>query len=65
MPIIIKYQLNIDKVTKLWENLFFIINQILNEADLVNKTDFDNKTRRFNRLITAIRTKHLEVQACH
>ena len=34
----------------------------LKEADLVNKTDFDNKLTRFNRKIASNKTKHLEVQ---
>ena len=35
---------------------------ILKQADLVNKTDFDNKLTSFNRRITSNKTKHLEVQ---
>ena len=34
----------------------------LKQANLVNKTDFDNKLTRFNRQITSNKTKHLEVQ---
>ena len=34
----------------------------LEQADLVNKTDFDNKLTSFNRRITSNKTKHLEVQ---
>ena len=34
----------------------------LNQADLVNKTDFDNKLASFNRRNTSNKTKHLEVQ---
>ena len=34
----------------------------LKQADLVNKTDFDNKQSTFNRQITSNKTKHLEVQ---
>ena len=34
----------------------------LKQADLVNKTDFDNKLTSFNRRITTNKTKHLEVQ---
>ena len=34
----------------------------LKEADLVSKTDFDNKLTRFNRKITSNKTKYLEVQ---
>ena len=34
----------------------------LKQADLVNKTDFDNKLTRFNRHIESNKTKHLEVQ---
>ena len=34
----------------------------LKQADLVNKTDFDNKLRKFNRHIESNKTKHLEVQ---
>ena len=34
----------------------------LKQADLVNKTDFDNKLTRFNRRITSNKKKHLEVQ---
>ena len=34
----------------------------LKQADLVNKTDFDNKLRSFTRRITSNKTKHLEVQ---
>ena len=33
----------------------------LNQADLVSKTDFDNKLISFNRKITSIKTKYLEV----
>ena len=32
------------------------------QADLVNKTDFDNKLTSFNRRITSNKTKHLEIQ---
>ena len=35
---------------------------ILKQADLVNKTDFDNKLISFNRKITSNKTKYLEVQ---
>ena len=34
----------------------------LKQADLVNKTDFDNKLTSFNRRITSNKIKHLEVQ---
>ena len=34
----------------------------LKQADLVNKTDFDNKLASVNRRITSNKTKHLEVQ---
>ena len=34
----------------------------LKQADLVNKTDFDNKLTSFNRRITSNKTKHLEVR---
>ena len=34
----------------------------LKEADLANKTDFNNKLTSFNRQITSNKTKHLEVQ---
>ena len=34
----------------------------LNQADLVNRTDFDNRLTRFNRWITSNKTKHLEVR---
>ena len=34
----------------------------LKEADLMNKTDFDNKLTSFNRRITSNKSKHLEVQ---
>ena len=34
----------------------------LKQADLVNKTDFDNKLTTFNKGITSNKTKHLEVQ---
>ena len=34
----------------------------LKQADLVNKTDFENKLRSFNRRITSNKTKDLEVQ---
>ena len=34
----------------------------LKGADLVIKTDFDNKLTSFNRRITSNETKHLEVQ---
>ena len=34
----------------------------LKQADLVNKTEFDNKLTSFNRSITSNRTKRLEVQ---
>ena len=34
----------------------------LEQADLVNKTDFHNKLTSFNRQVTSNRTKHLEVQ---
>ena len=33
----------------------------LKQADLVNKTDFDNKLTSFNRRITSNKTKYLEV----
>ena len=33
----------------------------LKQANLVNKTDFDNKLASFNRRITSNKTKHLEV----
>ena len=33
----------------------------LKEADLMNKTDFDNKLTSFNRRITSNKSKHLEV----
>ena len=32
-----------------------------NQADLVNKTNFDNKLINFNRQITSNKAKHLEV----
>ena len=32
------------------------------QADLVNKTDFDHKLISFNERITSNKTKHLEVQ---
>ena len=32
------------------------------QADLVSKTDFDNKLTRFNKRTTSNRRKHLEVQ---
>ena len=35
---------------------------ILKQADLVNKTDFDNKLISFNERITSNKAKHLEVQ---
>ena len=34
----------------------------LKQADLVNKTDFDNKLTSFSRQVTSNKTKHLEVQ---
>ena len=34
----------------------------LKQANLVNKTDFDNKLTSFNRRITSNKTKHLEVK---
>ena len=34
----------------------------LKQANLVTKTDFDNKLTSFNRKITSNKTKHLEVQ---
>ena len=34
----------------------------LKQANLVNKTDFNNKLTNFNRQITSNKTKHLEVQ---
>ena len=34
----------------------------LKQADLVNKTDFDNKLTRFNEQITSNKTKYIEVQ---
>ena len=34
----------------------------LKPADLVNKTDFDNKLTIFNKRITSNKTRHLEVQ---
>ena len=34
----------------------------LNQANLVTKTDFDNKLATFNRQIASSKTKHLEVQ---
>ena len=34
----------------------------LKQADLLNKTDFDNKLTSFNRRITSNKTKHLQVQ---
>ena len=34
----------------------------LKQANLVSKTDFDNKVTSFNRKITSNKTKHLEVQ---
>ena len=34
----------------------------LMQADLVNKTDFDNKLTSLNRRITSNKTKHLEVR---
>ena len=35
---------------------------ILPQADLANKTDFDNKLTSFNKRFTLNKTKHLEVQ---
>ena len=32
------------------------------QANLVTKTDFDNKLKRFNKQITSNKTRHLEVQ---
>ena len=34
----------------------------LKQADVVNKTDFDNKLTRFNEQITSNKTKYVEVQ---
>ena len=34
----------------------------LKQADLVTKTDFDNKLTSFNRRITSNKTKHLEYE---
>ena len=34
----------------------------LKQADLVNKTDFDNKLTSFNKRITSNKTKYLEIQ---
>ena len=34
----------------------------LKQADLVNKTDFDNKRASFNKRITSNKIKHLEVR---
>ena len=34
----------------------------LKQADLVSKTDFDNKLTSFNKRITSNKTKHLKVQ---
>ena len=34
----------------------------LKQADLVNKTDFDNKLISFNRKLTSNKTKYLQVQ---
>ena len=34
----------------------------LEQADLVNKTDFDNKLTSFDKQINSNKTKHLEVQ---
>ena len=34
----------------------------LKQADVVNKTDFDNKLTRFNEQITSNKTKYIEVQ---
>ena len=34
----------------------------LKQADLVNKTDFDNKVTNFNRQITSNKTKYLQIQ---
>ena len=36
--------------------------ETLKQADLVNKTDFDNKLTNFNKRITSNKTKRLEVQ---
>ena len=59
---------------KIPDNSKYIITQELNkltaenlasrlkQADLVNKTDFDNKLISFNQRITSNKTKHLEVQ---
>ena len=35
---------------------------MLQHANLVNKTDFDNKLIKFNRKVTSNKTKYLEVQ---
>ena len=34
----------------------------LKQAELVNKTDFDNKLTSFNKRMTSNKTKHLEIQ---
>ena len=56
---------------KIPENFKFITTQEFNkllmagrlkQANLVNKTDFDNKLTSFNKQITSNKTKHLEVQ---
>ena len=38
------------------------VTKILKQANLVNKTDFDNKLIKFNRKVTSNKTKCLEVQ---
>ena len=47
------------KFNKLTEENF---EEGLKQADLVNKTDFDNKLTRFNKRIASNKIKHLEVQ---
>ena len=56
---------------KIPDNSKYITNQEFNgrksaatlkQANLVNKTDFDNELRSFNKQITSNKTKHLEIQ---
>ena len=57
--------------SKIPDNSKYITNQEFNgrkfaatlkQANLVNKTDFDNELRSFNKQITSNKTKHLEIQ---
>ena len=57
IPDYCKYITN-PEFNKLKENFFAVT---LKQAGLVNKTNFDNKLRSFNRHITSNKTKHLEV----